>query len=285
VAAPRGVKVVRVDSTTGATSDFITNAIPGEASKHGLGGLEHPSDVTFGPDGAMYIADWGLARISTDGLKLDPGSGVVWRVVAATDAKAGGVAGGLVIEGALLIIVLVGALRLAWQCGRHRLESIRGAAVAGIAAGLVMGVFMMAVVSTVLTLPWYAAPRVLATMVMGRAAVADILSFDLVSFVLGLIVLVLLSAVLGIVLGLLLRRGGPAGVAAGFVYGLAVWAALQFFVLPFAFPLVSDKGFPPMWYAVSFGLFGLVLGLILVVIGRLAGPPWTVGRRNANRPS
>jgi glucose/arabinose dehydrogenase len=283
VAAPRGVKVVRVDTTNGATSDFITNAIPGEASKHGLGGLEHPSDVTFGPDGAMYIADWGLARISTDGLKLDPGSGVIWRVVAATDAKAGGLALGILIDAVLLIVLLFGAILLAWERRAGRRVTVRGGAVAGIVAGLVMGVFMMTVVSTVLTLPWYAAPRVLATMVMGRAAVADILSFDLVSFVVGVLVLVALSAVLGIVLGLLLRRRGPAGLAAGLVYGLAVWAALQFFVLPFAFPLVSDKGFPPMWYAISFGLFGFVLALILAVIGRWGRSPW--GRPNAAPPT
>jgi hypothetical protein len=231
----------------------------------------------------MYIADWGLARISTDGLKLDPGSGVIWRVVAATDAKAGGLALGILIDAVLLIVLLFGAILLAWERRAGRLVTVRGGAVAGIVAGLVMGVFMMTVVSTVLTLPWYAAPRVLATMVMGRAAVADILSFDLVSFVVGVLVLVALSAVLGIVLGLLLRRRGPAGLAAGLVYGLAVWAALQFFVLPFAFPLVSDKGFPPMWYAISFGLFGFVLALILAVIGRWGRSPW--GRPNAAPPT
>jgi len=33
--------------------------------------------------------------------------------------------------------------------------------------------------------------------------------------------------------------------------------------LPLLFPLVSDKGFPPFWYAVAFGIYGLVLGALL----------------------
>jgi glucose/arabinose dehydrogenase len=268
VDAPRGVKVVRVDTTTGSVQDFITNDLPGEASKHGLGGLEHPSDVTFGPDGAMYIADWGVARISTDGLKLDPDSGVVWRVTAvggagvASRAATGLAVGpGLIIDLLLLALLLGGAIVLA--IGPRRVASLPLAAGAGVVAGLGMGVFMMLVVSTVLALPWYAAPRVLATMVMGRAAVAEILDFELVPFIVGLVVLVVLSAVLGLVFGLLLRRDGLRAVVAGLLYGVGVWLALQSFVLPWLFPLVSDKGFPPTWYAVSFGLFGLLLGALL----------------------
>lgn len=63
----------------------------------------------------------------------------------------------------------------------------------------------------------------------------------------GLVVLVVLSALLGLVFSLLLRRSGVLALAAGLLYGLGVWAALQFFLLPLLFPLVSDKGFPPMW--------------------------------------
>jgi glucose/arabinose dehydrogenase len=268
VPAPRGVKVVKVDTTNGTISDFITNAIPGEASKHGLGGLEHPSDVTFGPDGAMYVADWGVARISTDGLKLDPGSGVIWRVTADAAATGGSPALGLIIDAALLVLLLVSAVLLGWSRA-GRLAGIRAGAVAGVIAGLVMGALMMFVASPILQLPWYAAPRVLATMVMGRAAVADILSFDFVSFVVGVLVLVVLSAALGVVLSLILRRGGGRALGSGVAYGFAVWAGLQFFLLPLAFPLVSDKGFPPQWYAISFGVFGLAASVLLLLAGRI----------------
>jgi hypothetical protein len=169
----------------------------------------------------------------------------------------------------MAVLLLVGAVLLAM--GPRRVASWPKAAGAGIVAGIGMGAFMMLVVSTVLTLPWYAAPRVLATIAMGRAAVADILHFDLASFVVGLVVLVVLSAALGLAFGALLRRTGLRAVAAGLLFGLGGWAALQFFVLPLLFPLVSDKGFPPGWYAVSFGLFGLILGGLLA---------WTGARRD-----
>jgi glucose/arabinose dehydrogenase len=277
VPRPRGVKVVRVDTTSGAISDFITNAIPSEASKHGLGGLEHPSDVTFGPDGAMYIADWGLARISTDGLKLDPGSGVVWRVTVDAGAKAAGVSLGIVIDAAIVAICLVGAIALGWRRNAAPTAGVRAGAIAGVVAGLVMGAFMMFVASPLLVLPWYAAPRVLATMVMGQAALADIPSFDLVSFVIGVVLLAVITGLLGVVLSLIVRRNEPRAVAGAVLFGLGVWAALQFFLLPAVFPLVSDKGFPAIWYAISFAVFGAVLGLILLLMPRFAGAADTRG--------
>jgi hypothetical protein len=263
VTAPRGAKVARVDTTSGAITDFITNLIPGEASKHGLGGIEHPSDVTFGPDGAMYVADWGVARISTDGLKLDPGSGVIWRITADTAASGAGLSLGLVANVVFVRLMLGGTALLVIRRGPQISSLARGAA-SGVLAGLLMGVFMMVVVSSVLQLPWYAAPRVLATMVMGRAAVADILAFDFVSFAAGIGVLVVLTGLLGFLFAILVRRTGPRAIAGGLLYGLAIWGALQFFLLPLLFPLVSDKGFPPAWYAVSFAVFGVSLGAFLV---------------------
>jgi hypothetical protein len=215
-------------------------------------------------------------------VKLDPGSGVIWRVTADAAATNSGPALGLIIDGALLVLLLAAAIGLAWSRG-GRIASVPTGALAGVLAGLAMGALMMFVVSPVLQLPWYAGPRVLATMVMGRAAVADILSFDLASFVVGVVVLLLLSALLGVALSLIVRRRDPRTIASGVSFGLAVWGGLQFFLLPVVFPLVSDKGFPPMWYAISFGLFGFVLALILAVIGRWGRSPW--GRPNAAPPT
>lgn len=276
VPAPQGVKVVRLDITTGAVSDFLTNDIPGEASRHGLAGLEHPSDVTFGPDGAMYVADWGLARISTEGLKLEPDSGVVWRIVP-------GVAQGMLPFGTgvmvnVLVVVVLTALAVALAAGPAPIVSVAIGALLGALAGLLMGAFMMFVVSPILALPWYAAPRVLATIPLGRDAVANILEFDAFSFVVGVVVLLVLTGLLGAGFALLLRRSDLRAPAAGLVFGLAGWSLLQWFVLPATFPLVSDKGFPPSWYAVSFALFGLVLGVgCWVVARRSRSPRYPVG--------
>ncbi|RDV11471.1 sugar dehydrogenase [Pontibacter diazotrophicus] len=68
---------------------FIQNEKSGPASQQGrLGeGIERPYDVKFGPDGAMYIVDFGSHRTSlkriAEGhfpIDFDRGTGMVWRV-------------------------------------------------------------------------------------------------------------------------------------------------------------------------------------------------------------
>ena len=262
VPEPQGVKVVRVDTTTGEVTDFITNKFSVEASKRSAGGLEHPSDVTFGPDGAMYITDWGVAHITVDGLKLEPNTGVVWRVTAGDENAS--VPGGPSLLFAALGLVIFGALTVIAARGAGSVHRLTDGLWTGAIAGLVMGVAAMLVSYLVLNLPWYAPPRVFAIMVMGRGAVANILQFEPVSFVVGLIVVLVLTSLLGVLFAALLGTTQPSRIiVAGLFYGLTVWALLQYFVLPLLFPLVSDKGFPPFWYGVAFGIYGLVLGALL----------------------
>jgi hypothetical protein len=126
-----------------------------------------------------------------------------------------------------------------------------------------MGVAAMLVSQLVLNLPWYAPARVFATMVMGRAAVANILEFVWLPFIVGLVVIVVLTALLGVVYGLILGAVERWRVVLGAVaYALAVWALLQYVLLAELFPLVAEKGFPPFWYAVAFAIYGLVLGVL-----------------------
>ena len=263
VPAPKGVAVVRVDTLTGQVEDFLRNEIPGEASKHGLGGLEHPSDVTFGPDGMMYVTDWGVARISTEGLKLEPGSGVVWRITPRTQSAMLPVGLGVLLN--LLIVTLLAVATVALLAGRATVVSPRVGAATGALAGLAMGGLMMFVMAPLLQLPWYSPARVLATIPLGRVAVANILEFELLSFAVGILVLLTLSAVLGILFAMLARTSQPIRLlGGGLAFGLAGWAALQWFVLPLLFPLVSDKGFPPNWYALSFATFGVALAALVM---------------------
>jgi glucose/arabinose dehydrogenase len=263
VSEPQGVKVVRVDTTTGEVTDFITNKFSVEASKRSAGGLEHPSDVTFGPDGAMYITDWGVAHITVDGLKLEPNTGVVWKVSRANDTQAS-LPGGPSLQYAILGVVVLGILTVVSARGSAPVHRLTEGLWKGAIAGLVMGVAAMLVSYVVLNLPWYAPARVFATMVMGRAAVANILRFETVPFIVGLLVILVLTSLLGLLFAAFLRtqQRGRA-ILAGLLYGLTIWAVLQYFVLPLLFPLVSDKGFPPFWYAVAFGIYGLVLGALL----------------------
>ncbi len=261
---PQGVKVVEVDTRSGRVKDFISNKTEGQASRHSAGGLEHPSDVTFGPDGDMYIADWGIARISVEGVKVEPNSGVVWRVSLGRDS---GVPLGPSFWFALIGTLALGGVTLATGGRSVRAGKPVQGLWTGALAGLAMGLFTMLVAAPILQLPWYSAPRVLATMVMGRDAVDAILEFRFIPFAVGLVVLLALSVLLGALFTFVVRttnRGRVVG--AGVLYGLFVWSLLQYFVLPVLFPLVTEKGFPPVWYAASFGVFGLALGAVMAFV-------------------
>ena len=265
---PEGVKVVRLDTTTGDVTDFVANETGGQASRHSAGGLEHPSDVTFGPDGHMYIADWGIARVSEKGLVLEENSGVIWRVRPGEPDSA--VPGGISLLATIAGIAGLGAATVALG-GLPRLSragTLTGA-VAGLAGGAVMGVFTMAVAAPALDLPWHAPPRVLATLVAGRKPLANILEFSLPAFALGAVVLVVLTVALGALFGALFRTHSRWRLwAAAVAYSLAGWALLQYVVLPVIQPLVTEKGFTPPWYALSFGVYGIVLGAVLAFTHR-----------------
>jgi glucose/arabinose dehydrogenase len=261
VPQPVGVEVVRVNAETGDISPFLANKNSGTASTHSGGGLEHPSDVTFGPDGAMYVTDWGVAHITVDGLKLEPNSGVVWRITAQHDGAGLPVGISRIFAALLTLALAVGTFFL--LRGRGSQRSLGHGLLYGVAAGLVMGVAAMLVSQFVLNLPWYAPPRVFATMVMGRAGVADILEFTWMPFIVGLGVVILLTGVLGILFALVVRTAQAWRVVlGGLAYGVTVWALLQYFVLAELFPLVAEKGFPPFWYAVAFAVYGLTLGAL-----------------------
>lgn len=92
---PEGYQVVRIDPATGELTPFVHNAMPGPASKQDarLEGMERPIDVKFGPDGAMYIVDYGIANVNparaAEGqvpYEFPPETGAVWRI-APTDGE------------------------------------------------------------------------------------------------------------------------------------------------------------------------------------------------------
>lgn len=81
-----GFAIARVSTATGNVEAFVRNREPGPASEQAaLGeGLERPFDVKFGPDGAMYIVDYGQVTTNPRG-EMPPynffeGTGTVWRV-------------------------------------------------------------------------------------------------------------------------------------------------------------------------------------------------------------
>ena len=84
---PVGYRIVRVDPQTKQLAAFVSNRQPGPASMQGkVGeGLERPFDVKFGPDGAMYIVDYGVVKINPlrqgrEPYEYVPNTGVIWKV-------------------------------------------------------------------------------------------------------------------------------------------------------------------------------------------------------------
>ena len=88
-----GFQISRIDSATGRAIPFVRNRQRGPASEQGATGqgIERPYGLRFGPDGAMYIVDYGIARVNPARAaqgqvpyEFPPFTGAVWRVSRST---------------------------------------------------------------------------------------------------------------------------------------------------------------------------------------------------------
>ncbi len=80
--SPVGFKVVRVDMAGRRVIDFAVNRLAGPASKLPHGGFERPSHCAFGPDGALYVTDFGEIDIAPEvaAVRVQAGTGTLWRI-------------------------------------------------------------------------------------------------------------------------------------------------------------------------------------------------------------
>ncbi len=82
---PTGYKVVQVTVDDRQVKDFIRNTREGPASKHDSEvGLERPVDVKFGPDGAMYVLDFGKMDMKKGRERVRGETGKIYRLVGLT---------------------------------------------------------------------------------------------------------------------------------------------------------------------------------------------------------
>jgi glucose/arabinose dehydrogenase len=107
---PTGFQVTRIDPETKKAVPFVRNVMPGPGSMIGGPGgslgqaLERPYDVKFGPDGAMYIVDFGQVLVNQ--AKAPPPyefpkhTGMIWKVTrtAAADAAESEAASGAALD-------------------------------------------------------------------------------------------------------------------------------------------------------------------------------------------
>jgi hypothetical protein len=66
---------------TGTAHDIAVNRYTGPASKLPHDGFERPSHCAFGPDGALYVVDFGEIEIAPEvgGIRIQLGAGALWR--------------------------------------------------------------------------------------------------------------------------------------------------------------------------------------------------------------
>lgn len=98
---PAGYRVVAVNPETGEIIPFLHNRDPGPASQQDAQGqgLDRPFEVQFGPDGALYVVDYGVVKIDPSltekgqpPYRQIAGTGAIWKVTmseegAATDSN------------------------------------------------------------------------------------------------------------------------------------------------------------------------------------------------------
>lgn len=77
--AAYGHRVSRIDMTTRGITTFAINKSGFPVTVTGEGGFEHPIDVCFGPDGALYVLDYGIITLDYPKTYITA-SGVLWRI-------------------------------------------------------------------------------------------------------------------------------------------------------------------------------------------------------------
>lgn len=75
-----GHRISKVDVIYGQVSTFAINKTGFPALAPFEGGLGRPTDVRFGPDGAMYVSDF-TSTILQNPYEYQPNTGVIWRII------------------------------------------------------------------------------------------------------------------------------------------------------------------------------------------------------------
>ena len=138
-----------------------------------------------------------------------------------------------------------------------------GGAIAGLAGGVAMAV-VAALLSASMGQDIWHEPKRIAAIVYGPAALAA--GFDLGPVLLGTLLHLLVSALLGAVFGIVTRRGlhltsdFGTPIMAGLVYGLLIWMAAYFVVLPLFNPALLEV-YPPA-FIIQHVAYGVVLGTV-----------------------
>ena len=75
-----GFRVQKVNLQTQQVENFLINESGMPASATNGGGLERPLQLEYGPDGSLFIVDFGIVEFNEKGLNAHPDTGVIWRL-------------------------------------------------------------------------------------------------------------------------------------------------------------------------------------------------------------
>jgi hypothetical protein len=139
-----------------------------------------------------------------------------------------------------------------------------GGALAGLAGGLAMAI-VAALISASMGQDIWHEPKRIAAIVYGPAALATT-GFDPGPVLVGTLIHLVVSALLGAIFGIVTRRwlrltsdfGTP--VLAGLIYGLMVWMVAYFIVLPLLNPALLEIYAPA--FIIQHVTYGIVTGLV-----------------------
>ncbi|GAC1412541.1 MAG: hypothetical protein NVSMB66_1790 [Candidatus Doudnabacteria bacterium] len=228
-------KVVRIDTVNKTINDFSS-------------GYDHPSNIAFGPEGAMYITDL---------------SGAVWKILKVNQANPQSTVNekfGLSIFTSMLQLLVLGWLT--WRFARKRAtppRDYRLGARLGLIAGFISLVTMLIIATLYYHTPWFASVQLFN--VFGSNG--DILTLQLKSFIPGLIVYFAFAALFGSTFSFILRTSKLTRVvASSALYGMVVWAILQYAILPHYSKTIIERSFPPSGFFFVFLAYGLALGYL-----------------------
>jgi hypothetical protein len=139
-----------------------------------------------------------------------------------------------------------------------------GGALAGLAGGLAMAIVAALISASMGQDIWHESKRI-AAIVYGPAALATA-GFDLGPVLVGTLIHLAVSALLGAAFGIITRRwlgltsdfGTP--VLAGLIYGLMIWLLAYFVVLPLVNPALLEIYAPA--FIIQHVAYGIVTGLV-----------------------
>lgn len=137
----------------------------------------------------------------------------------------------------------------------------KSAAWAGVVAGVVFMMLEMLMVWMFMGESPWGPPRMMAAMVMGKGVLQPPATFDSVIMMVAMVIHLMLSVILGLVLGWIVHRmDSGAALLTGAAFGLAVYAIDFYLIAPILFP----------WFTMARNWIGIVthvvFGLVIAAV-------------------